>query len=112
MLLPALVLFALAAVIGLTLAAAIFKNKATSKPAALAHGALGAGGLVLLVLYTLKNPHNFLTTAIVLLVVAALGGAVLLANDLRKKPGPKGLVAIHALAAVVAVGLVAIVALQ
>lgn len=112
MLTPALVVFAIAAVLGLMLAAAIFKKKPTSKSAALAHGAFGAAGLVLLILHAAKSPHSFLTTAIVLLVIAALGGAILFANDLRKKPGPVGLVVIHALAAVVAVVLVLLVAIQ
>ncbi|HEX2852158.1 MAG TPA: hypothetical protein VHO24_02890 [Opitutaceae bacterium] len=107
-----IVLFALAAVLGIAVAAALLKKKETSKPMALAHGVLGAGGLVLLILYTAQNPHKFLTSAIVLLVVAALGGVVLFANDLRRKPGPVFLIAVHALAAVAAVVLVLLVALK
>jgi hypothetical protein len=110
MLVSALVVFAIAAVIGLTLAFAVLKKKETSKPVALLHGALGAAGLVLVFLHALKYPHTYLTTAIVLLGVAALGGAWLFANDLRKKPGPAALVVIHALVAVVAVVLVLLVA--
>jgi hypothetical protein len=110
MLIAALVIFAFAAVVGLTLAVKVLKKQETNKAVALAHGAVGAAGLVVLILYTVKNPTVFLTTAIVLLVVAALGGVVLFANDLRKKPGPAALVVIHALAAVIAVVLVLIVA--
>ncbi len=112
MLITTLVIFGLAAVLGLTVAIQIFKKRETSKGAALAHGAFGAVGLVLLILYTVKNPHSWLTTAIVLLVVAALGGAILFVNDLRKKAGPVGLVVIHALAAVIAVVLVLLVAIK
>jgi FtsH-binding integral membrane protein len=110
MLIAAIILFALAALVGLTLAVKILGKKETSKPVALAHGLVGAIGLVFLILYSVKNPHHFLTAAIVLLVVAALGGVVLFANDLRKKPGPAALVVVHALAAVAAVVLILIVA--
>jgi hypothetical protein len=110
MLITTLVLFGLAAVLGLTVAIQIFKKRETSKGVALAHGAFGAVCLVLLILFAVKNPHPWLTTSIVLLVVAALGGAVLFVNDLRKKAGPVALVVIHALAAVAAVVLVALVA--
>lgn len=112
MLITTLVLFALAAVLGLTVASQIFKKRETSKAVALAHGAFAAAGLVVLIVYALHNAHPWLTTAIVLFVVAALGGAVLFVNDLRKKPGPVGLVIIHALVAVVGVVLVLLVALK
>src|SRR5262245_25302402 len=100
MLIPALVLFVLAALLGLTVAIAIFKKKETSRPVAVIHGLVGAAGLVLLLLHAMKNPDRLLTTAIVVLVIAALGGAMLFVNDLRRKPGPVALVVIHALAAV------------
>ena len=112
MLIISLVFFVLSAVLGLTVAIALLKKQTTSKPVVLAHGAVGAAGLIMLIFYTAKNPNNLLTTAIILLVVAALGGAVLFANDLRKKPGPLFLVAIHAVVALAAVGTVAVVALR
>jgi hypothetical protein len=112
MLVFSIVLFVLAALLGLTVAVALLKKKKTSEPIAFLHGLLGASGLVLLILHAVRNPDQFLTIAIVLLVIAALGGAVLLANDLRKKPGPAFLIVVHALAAVAAVVLVLIVALR
>ena len=112
MLIISIAFFVLAAVLGLIVAVALLRKQATSKPVALAHGAVGAAGLVLLVLYAAKHPHNLLTTAIVLLVVAALGGALLFANDLRKKPGPVFLLVIHAVVALAAVGTVVVVALR
>jgi len=112
MLITTLVLFAVTAVLGLTVAVQIFKKRETSKAAALAHGAIAAVGLVLLIVYAMHNAHPWLTTAIVLFVVAALGGAVVFVNDLRKKPGPVALVVIHALVAVVGVVLVLLVALR
>jgi hypothetical protein len=112
MLITTLVLFVVAALLGLTVAVQIFKKRETSKPAALAHGAFGAVALVLLIVYAIHHAHPWLTTAIILLVIAALGGAIVFINDLRKKPGPVALVVIHALAAVVAVVLVLLVALK
>jgi hypothetical protein len=107
-----IVLFAVAALLGIGVAVALLQKKETSKPIALAHGAFGAGGLVLLSFYTVQNPHKFLTAAIVLLIVAALGGVVLFANDLRRKPGPVFLILVHALAALAAVVLVVLVAVK
>ena len=60
----------------------------------------------------MNNPNRLLTTAIILLVVAALGGLALLVNDLRGKVGPLGLVVVHALVAAVAVALVLVVAIK
>lgn len=112
MLIPALIIFGLAAVLGLVVAIQILKKRETSKGVALAHGLFGAAGLVVLLLHTLKNPQTLLTAAIALLVVAALGGAIAFANDVRRKPGPVALIVIHALVAVTAVVLVLLVALK
>lgn len=112
MLIISIVFFVLSAILGLIVAIALLKKQTTSKPVVLSHGAVGTAGLVVLIFHGAKNPNSLLTTAIILLVVAALGGAVLFANDLRKKPGPLFLVIIHAVVALVAVGTVAVVALQ
>jgi hypothetical protein len=112
MLIAALVIFGLAALLGLTVAIQILKKRETSKGVAVTHGIFGAAGLVVLLVYALKNPQTLLTTAIVLLVIAALGGAIVFANDLRKKPGPVALVVIHALVAVAAVVIVLLVAIK
>jgi hypothetical protein len=112
MLTAIIILFALAAVLGLAVAVQIFKKTTTSKGVAIAHGAVGAVGLIALVLHTVKNPNHLLTTAIVLLVIAALGGLTVFVNDLRGKVGPIALVGLHALMAVAAVVLVLVVALK
>lgn len=97
-----IILFALAAVLGLIIADAIFKGKETPKPVVYAHGAIAATGLVILVIYALQNPDHFPLVSLIIFVVAALGGFYLFANDMKKKPGPKAVVIIHALAAVTA----------
>lgn len=109
MLVFSLILFALAAVLGIIVALAILRRQTTSKAVVAAHGVAGAAGLVVLLIYALQQPQTLLSIAVGLLVVAAVGGFVLLANDLRGRPGPVPLVAIHAVAAVVAVVLVAVV---
>jgi uncharacterized membrane protein len=112
MLIASLVIFVVAAILGLTVAVQLFRRRETSKTVAGVHGLVGAAGLVLLIIQAARSPERLLTTAIVLLVVAALGGAVLFANDVRKKPGPLALVVIHALVAVTAVVLVLLVAIH
>jgi uncharacterized membrane protein len=112
MLVVTLVLFVLAAVLGLVVALQIFKKRPTSKGVALSHGVVAAAGLIVLILHAAKNPTKLLTTAIVLLVVAALGGAVVFVNDLKGKAGPAGLVVVHVLVALTAVALVLVVAIQ
>ncbi len=112
MLTTTIILFVLAALLGLTVAMQIFKKKPTSKGVTIAHGAFGAAGLILLIFHATRNPNRLLTTAIILLVIAALGGLTVFVNDLRGKVGPLGLVVIHALVAVAAVALVLVVAIK
>ena len=112
MLITALVIFVIAALLGLTVAIHILRKRETPKSVAVLHGLFGAAGLVVLLVYALKNPGHLLAAAIVLLVIAALGGAIAFINDLRKKPGPVGLIVIHAMVAVAAVVLVLIVAIR
>ncbi len=105
-------LFAVAAVMGLVIANAIISGKpATPKPAVVAHGLFAATALGLLIYYAISNPGSYPNLALILFIVAALGGAVLLVRDLQKKPGPVALVVIHALIAVGAFALLLIFAL-
>ena len=100
MLTYAVILFALSAVGGLFLAVRFFQNNPPPIAVALLHGALAAAGLVIVLLAVLRGGGNVLTTALVLLVVAALGGFVLLARHLKKQAQSRGLIVVHALAAV------------
>jgi len=103
MLYLAIGLFALSAVMGLIVAIAIFTKKPeTPKPAVYAHGALAATALVLLIVYIMNNPTNYPQLSLILFVAAAIGGFYLFINDLKRKPGPISVVAIHALLAVTA----------
>lgn len=103
MLMPALALFALAAVIGVYMLARVFSGALPPWLAAILHGALAATGLVLL-LYTVftagVTPSPVLLFASVVLVIAALGGFVLVSFHARQKIPPRGLAVVHGVAAV------------
>jgi asparagine N-glycosylation enzyme membrane subunit Stt3 len=96
-----LILFAIAAVLGLTVAIQILKNKQTNKVVAVIHGLFAATALIVLIVFALGGTGGGVTTEIVLFVIAALGGVFLITRDLMKKPGPKAVVVIHALVAVI-----------
>ena len=106
MLLPALALFALAAVIGMYMLTRVLRDTLPPWLAVVLHGAFAATGLVLL-LYSAfmagSAPPPILLFASVVLVIAALGGFVLVSFHLRKKTPPRALALIHAFAAVVGV---------
>jgi hypothetical protein len=103
MLYISIALFLGAAVFGLIVASAILRNQPTPKPAVYAHGLLGATALAIVVFYAIKNGDNSPVVSLILLIVAALGGFVLFARDMSRKPGPFALVLVHALVAVAGV---------
>lgn len=96
-------LFAVGALGGLTLAILHFKKKNLPLGLALLHGLLGAAGLVVLLLAVLHGGTPAKAAyALILFVVAALGGFYLFSFHLRKKSLPSPVVIIHALIAVTA----------
>ena len=98
----AIVLFAVAAVIGLTMAVAHFRGQTPPKLAvALLHGLFAASGLVVLLLGVMEvGMSGKPAIALGLFLVAALGGFTLLSFHLRGRALPNGLVAGHAVIAV------------
>jgi hypothetical protein len=100
----ALVLFAIAAVGGIVLALMRFKGKPYPPMAlALVHGAVAAAGLVALIAGVAQGQGpSTARTALVLFIIAALGGFVLFSHHLRKVALPIWLVVVHALVAVAA----------
>lgn len=99
MLLSSVILFAIAALGGLFLAT----RKERPLAVAIIHGLVAAAGLVCLIIAVVQGATGTLpVTALILLVIAALGGFALFAMDLRSKTLSKGLVVVHGLAAVVA----------
>lgn len=95
-------LFAVAAVFGLTLLVPILKGSNPSRTFVFIHGGIAAIALVMLLLQFFQEGSTVPQLSVILFVVAALGGFVLFAIDLQKKPVPKGLALIHAGAAVAA----------
>jgi hypothetical protein len=102
MLTYAILVFAIAAVGGLVLAASVLRGKLAPWALSVVHALLGATGLILLVLVALGGATSGRATAALgLLVVAALGGFYLASIHLRKQVAPKAVVLIHAGVAVV-----------
>lgn len=109
----AVVLFALAALLGLTLAVQHLKKNDASISLALVHGLAAAVGLLLLIIAVVQMPSAGLAgVALAIFVIAALGGLVLFAMHLMKKSLPRGLIFVHGLAAVVAFVLLLMVLLH
>jgi hypothetical protein len=93
----ALIVFAVAAVGGLALAAHVLRDKFAPWALSLLHALLGAAGLVLLIMMLMQGsaPQKVMI-GFVLLLVAALGGFFLASFHLRRKLPPKAIVIVHA----------------
>ena len=97
-----ILLFAVAAIFGLTLLVPILQGKTPTRAFVFIHGGIAVVALVMLLLQFFKEGSTVPQISVILFVVAALGGFVLFAIDLQKKPIPKALALIHAAAAVTA----------
>ncbi|MDX1672350.1 MAG: hypothetical protein R3211_08405 [Balneolaceae bacterium] len=100
MLITTIVLFALAALLGLILITRVLKEEETPKAVVYSHGAAAAVALVLLILAYMNQGDSLLLTSTLIFVVAALGGFIMFGRDLSGKAIPKWLAIVHALAAV------------
>ena len=98
-----IILFAIAAVVGLTMAVAAFQGRFPPVPSAVLHGIFAATALVLLLIaVAVQGATGAALWALVLFVIAALGGfGLAFGFHARKRALPKGFVAVHALIAVV-----------
>jgi peptidoglycan/LPS O-acetylase OafA/YrhL len=92
-------LLALGALVGMYLLVLVLQNKETPKFVAFIHGAFVVSGLFLLISYTITAMPGPVE-AVILFIMAALGGLVLIYRDLTKKPIPKWLAVGHGLIAV------------
>jgi hypothetical protein len=100
----AILVFAVGALGGLVLANSVLRGRLASWPLSLLHMALGATGLVLTALVVLGGSTGvagIVPIALLILVVAALGGFYLASFHARQTTPPKGVVLTHAGAAVV-----------
>ena len=92
-------LFSLGALVGMYLLALVLQKKETPKFVAFIHGAFVATALVLLFIYNSNHP-GFIE-AIILFVIAALGGLTLIVRDLTGKSLPRALANGQGLAAII-----------
>lgn len=99
----ALGLFVLAAVTGFYLAVNHFRSEQLNVGPVIAHGIFAASGLVVLIVGGIRSGlSGMVLYALILFVVAALGGFVLLTYDLRDRALPTPVVVVHGLLALTA----------
>lgn len=100
----AVILIALGAVVGLTMAVQHFRGRTPPAPAlAIVHGLLAGSGVIVLLLGVWEMGFGTAHTwALVLFGVAALGGLYLLSHHMRQRALPGAVVVIHGLVAAVA----------
>lgn len=97
----AILLFAIAAVLGGILLSYVLRDKNTPKGLAMTHGAIAAGGIVILLVYSLLySPSPW--PSLLLFIAAALGGFMLIYRDLTGKSLPKWMAIGHGSVAVIA----------
>lgn len=99
----AVLIFAIGALGGLVMAMRILRGQMAPWALSLLHAALGATGLILtaLVLFGPNGAPAIVPTALVFLVIAALGGFYLASVHARRQLPPRAVVFIHAGVAVV-----------
>ena len=93
-------LFALAAILGIIMLKNWLTSAKTPRAVVYTHGAFAALALLLLVTYLVNHPSSSLKTALVLFVIAALGGFFMFFRELKGKLSPVWLAIIHGLLAV------------
>ena len=103
MLIYALIVFAIGALGGLTLAGVyVLRGRLAPWALSLLHAALGAIGLLLLIYAALTTGiAGAALAALVILIIAALGGFYLASIHLRGQVAPKPVVFVHAGVAVI-----------
>lgn len=100
----AALVFAIGAVGGLVMAMSVLRGQLAPWALSLLHAALGATGLVLTGIVVLQGSpegQGMIPVALLILVIAALGGFYLASYHARKASPPKPVVLVHAGAAVV-----------
>jgi len=97
-----IVLFAVAAVGGITIVT-LYKRGKLSLPLALVHGAVAAAGVIVLIVAAVQGQTTTAgIVALVLFLIAALGGLYLIYSHLTKKMLPQAVIGIHAAVAIIA----------
>ena len=98
----AVLIFAIGAFGGLVMAMRVLRGQLAPWALSLLHAALGATGLVLTALVVLgSGAPSIVSVALLILVIAALGGFYLASIHARQQLPPKAVVFVHAGAAVI-----------
>ena len=100
----AAVVFAIAAVGGIVLAAHVLRGKFAPWALSLLHAALGAAGIVLVLVTVIQGLRGNAALALGLFVVAALGGFFLASFHYRKQLPLSAVVVVHAVVALAGFG--------
>jgi len=95
-----IILFALSAVLGLSILIKWLTKKDASRTVIYSHGIAAAAALILLIVYAVQNPENFPKASLILFILAALGGFYMFIRDLQQKASPMFIAFVHALLAV------------
>lgn len=95
-----IVLFAIAAVFGAINAVRIVAADRAPRATVYIHGAFAAVSLVLLVVYSIIHSQAAPMVALILFIIAALGGFLLFGIDVATKKPPKWLGFVHGAVAV------------
>jgi hypothetical protein len=99
-------LFAIAAVLGATLAARHFQGKSLPLPLAFTHGAFAALGVLGLIFYGSSSGFSpEWKTALYIFIAVALGGFTMVALHVKKGKPPSALVILHGVGALIAFAL-------
>lgn len=100
MIIVSLILFLIAALLGVYLLTYVLQGKETPKGITFTHGPMAAIALLLLIIYAfMHQPAPWLS--VVIFILAALGGFVLFYRDLTGKSLPMGLALGHGLLAII-----------
>ena len=99
----AVLIFAIGAVGGLVMAMRVLRGQLAPWALSLLHAALGATGLVLtaIVVFGGSGASGVVPIALLILVIAALGGFYLASIHLRQQIAPRAVVFVHAGVAVI-----------
>ena len=104
MLYTSIAILALAAIFGIIILKNWLTSAHTSRSTVYLHGLFAAIALGILIYYVASNPVDNARTALIILVIAALGGFYMFFRDLKGKFSPTWLAVVHALLAVTGVG--------
>jgi hypothetical protein len=95
-----IVLFAIAALIGLVILKNWMTSAQTSRAVVFAHGIFAAIALVLMLVWVLQHKEDDLWVSMFLFVIAAVAGLYMFVKDLKGKFSPIWMAVVHGLVAV------------